>query len=117
MDSRNLVLKLAIQGIPPREIAEQVPLKLGTIHSYLWRARQGGMNIPKFKPPGRRTVGPRLEIPMHVADALKPHADQRRLTIQALTHALLEVIARDDMVDAVLDDQPKTTARKGANHV
>lgn len=54
---------------------------------------------------------------MHIFDALKPDAERRGLPVSSLAHALLEVIARDQMVDAVLDDQPKTKAQKGANHV
>lgn len=54
MDNRNAVLNLAIQGIPPREIAEQVPLTIGTIYGYLREARETGLDIPKFKTCGRR---------------------------------------------------------------
>ena len=36
--------------------------------------------------------------------ALRPHAARRATTVDQLIRDLIEIVARDDMVDAVLDD-------------
>ena len=51
----------------------------------------------------RRSAG-RLNVGLAVFDALFPHAQARGITVTELAERLLDVIAHDGMVDAVLDD-------------
>lgn len=41
----------------------------------------------------------------HTFDQLGPAADRRCITIEELANRLLEVIADDDLVDSILDDE------------
>jgi len=52
---------------------------------------------------GRRKV--RLALDHHVADALRPDADARGITVGDLSILLLSEIARANLVPAVLDDE------------
>ena len=59
--------------------------------------------------------GKRVSAPMQVRDvlpdtlrkALRPHAHKRGLSVASLSLRILDVIAKDSMVDAILDDMPR----------
>lgn len=54
----------------------------------------------------------RLSIPRTVIDALDPHAQRRGVPVAELVNRLLETIATESMVDAVLDDKPAPAHRQ-----
>ncbi|MFN4058187.1 MAG: hypothetical protein ACK4HW_08400 [Roseinatronobacter sp.] len=64
----------------------------------------------------RRGEFRRLTVSPDTLQALQRHACQRGLTPCELVERLLEAIAEDDMVDAVLDDQPEMKPRKEITH-
>lgn len=119
MDNRQKSIELALSGMPPREIVNIVNVAVDTVYQYLREARHEGIEFPPFKSPGRPVNGP-LSRPLHpVIAALKPHAELRRISVTTLAHRLLTTIARDDLVDAVLDDSlkgPTSNSAKGGRH-
>jgi len=49
------------------------------------------------------TVYPR--IPSPIATVLQPHAKRRGIPVATLVQRIIEAVANDDIVDAVLDDK------------
>ena len=52
----------------------------------------------------RSDVWSTILIEKDLLDKLKPHAQQRLITVNELSRRILEAVADDSMVDAVLDD-------------
>jgi DNA-binding transcriptional regulator LsrR (DeoR family) len=81
---------LADQGLSPDQIAARLGIPKRTVHDRLRYAR------------GLRTT----RIPADALPALKEHADARALSVAELASALLVAVAKDGLIDAVLDDRP-----------
>jgi hypothetical protein len=45
-------------------------------------------------------------LPIDTLDRLEPHAERRGVTINELVRRVCETVADENMVDAVLDDDP-----------
>ena len=93
-------------GKSNREIARDFGCRLGTVSTYITEARKRGASIPdkRINPNAETRMASLLLLPAQ-ANALKPYADKRGLTLPRLCHALIEEIARDpSLVDAILDD-------------
>ena len=98
--------ELALSGVSPEQIAERLGLKLSTIQTYVCEARALGMPAPpRFSRPYKQrwpqNIGPEARA------ALKPQAKARGMTIGQLAVALVEAVARDGLIQAVLDDGEK----------
>jgi len=98
------VVDMALEGTPPRVIADRLELAPEAVHYELRNARKQGVEIPPFRcgrsPKEFRT----LRIAPEAMRPLVAHADLRRIPTVKLAERLLECIAADDLVDAVLDD-------------
>jgi hypothetical protein len=60
--------------------------------------------------------GRRLNVGRAVIERLGPEAQARGITVTELAERLLDVIAHDEMVGAVLDDAPEMKSRKDCAH-
>ena len=105
-DSTADTVALAIEGLRPCEIAEMTGLTPNQVSCRLryWRAR--GEDIPCSKGGPWR---PRRRIcAMGVADDLRglliPHAERRGLSIGELCRNILDIAAREGLIDSILDD-------------
>lgn len=116
MRKQDHAVEMARQGVPPRQIASRLSLRAGTVRSYISKARRAGEDIPLF-PTGRPdtcTCGHSLAIEQEFMARLAPHAHSRGMTVRVLARLLLEQIARDGLVEAVLDDAT-THTNEGSN--
>ena len=98
--------ELGRQGLSNQAIGERLGLKLSTIQTYMCEARALGMPAP---PRGSRSYQQRWQqhIGPEARAALKSQAKARGMTIGQLATALVEAIARDGLIEAVLDDGDK----------
>lgn len=98
---RDQVVTLAKQGYRPRQIFDLVPeaSNLTQIYKLLRQARRTDETIPQFAA-GRLPDA----LPPELLGAFVPYAEQRRVTATELAVALLTVIVRDGLVDAIMDD-------------
>lgn len=98
------VVAMALQHTPPRVIADRLELDPEAVHYELRKARTNGVEIPPFRcgrsPREFRT----LRLAPVCMRPLVAHAQARRMPTVKLAERLLERIAADDLVDAVLDD-------------
>lgn len=122
MSRRDQAIEMAKRGIPPRLIAPRLiaprlSIGLATVRSYIAKARQAGEDIPRFRSPGRplaKVSVLSLQLNIETCPRLAPHAHARGLTVRILAQRLLEQIARDGLVEAVLDDAT-THTNEGSN--
>lgn len=80
---------LARQGLGETEIARRLDVKVKTVSTVLYRVQQRGMT---------------LRLPHDAADGLATSAEARGVTLEDLACRVLEAVARDGLLDAVLDD-------------
>jgi hypothetical protein len=110
LEARNAaIVALALQGVPPRQIEQQIFASVGTIYVVLTAARKRGIAVPLFKKAADPAPAgtPRLvqvDIPRRCVAALARHAEARGISPFALARRIVEVVADVDLVDAVLDD-------------
>lgn len=102
---REDVIQRAMEGIPPRQIADELGMEANQVSCILWYERRKGRDIPH----ANRGPWPRQKrIVLHGVQALREglfdHAEARCLTIEELTTRLIETLIRDDLINAVLDD-------------
>ena len=50
-------------------------------------------------------IGRTVLFPIDVLDRLKPYAERRRVTVNELARRIVETVADEGMIDAVLDDE------------
>lgn len=104
MQTRDRVVKLAKDGVPPKQIAEVLHLRAASVHYHLREARSTGEEIPHFK----RGTGTgkvfRIELPLELRDRLADHARRRKASPERLAARLVRTVLADGLVDAVLDD-------------
>lgn len=105
MTTLERVIYHAKAGRMPIEIAALTGLERKSVHNYLCKARSLGHDIPRFKKGEivRRTSSVRVS---HLTlGGLCAAASRRGLTERALATNLLEIIIRDGLADAILDDE------------
>ncbi len=98
------VVGLRAQGVPTREIARKLGIAIKTV-SALERsgARKAGVRVAE--PRGLTTEGGQaVVVSLDALRALRPHAAKRNLSVNALVRRLIDTVADEGMVDAVLDD-------------
>jgi hypothetical protein len=105
MYESELLVSLAMRKYAPREIAAQMGLNGRNVHEQLNAARNRGADIPPFEPGLWTRNRPMVPIDLDVWRALAPHAQLRGLTPNELATLVLETVVREDLVDAVLDDE------------
>ncbi|MFB9148730.1 hypothetical protein [Roseovarius ramblicola] len=101
------ISELAKQAVPARVIAERIGVKPQKVHSVLHRLRRHGAEFPRIRPGrGRGPQEVRLtRLSAEVRAALEPYAAARGVTVKELAVAILDVVTRDGLVGAVLDDR------------
>lgn len=102
------VLVLAQKGHPPREIADALGMKVPTASWYLQNLRKAGHPVPFFRqgrPPQVAVETSILSIPSSVLSGLQPDASRRGMEVGPFVCRLLDAIASDGLVDAILDDK------------
>ncbi|HAW49187.1 MAG TPA: hypothetical protein DCX34_18470 [Roseovarius sp.] len=103
------VLRLAKARVRPGHIAKELGVTRQRVYMRIGWLRRNGEDIPEF-PRGplhrTKTREPRLSrLPGDVKHRLAEIAEARGQSIGQFATRLLTVIARDDLVDAILDDQ------------
>lgn len=101
------VRRAAAQGIGAAFIARELGVTPNRVHAVLARLRRNGEVFPRVRPgPALRLQGLRLSTLDGVTRrAFEPHAAAREVSIRQLVHLILRTVARDDLVDAILDDK------------
>ncbi len=104
----DIVIAMAIDGHPPRVIAAETGLAVGSVRAYLHRARRDGLPVPRFTA-ARVDGSVCLTLPDDVAVRLRAKARARRIGLPSMARAILIAVARPDdagrdMIDAVLSD-------------
>jgi len=92
------VIMLRNQRYTTSQIADRIGIEKKTVIALEHSA--GRQRQPRQSEQMGRTV----VFPTDILDALKPHAERRSLSVNALARLIVETVADDDMVDAVLDD-------------
>lgn len=103
----DIVIDLALQRVPPRVIAHRLNLPREKVYTVLQSARRNGLELPRFScKAGNLSPGPTRTVLTETTtlDALVPHATKRGWSVNALCRLLLQAIADEQLVDAVLDD-------------
>jgi len=97
MPSREKVVELALRGIRPKAIAEQLGCEPTTVHALISAARRKGVVIPHFgkgvEPaitPPEAPVARNLVIPIRLFSLLQKRSEERSMTVQEYAQTLLE---------------------------
>jgi hypothetical protein len=105
------IVKLAMGGLPPSRIEERLFVSRGVICNTLLMARRRGKPVPRFTTAGRwrghedALPGPRaVTMTRETLDALAPATRRRGLTVAELVRLIVQTVAEDGLVAAVLDD-------------
>ena len=86
------------QGVPTREIARRLGVAVKTVSAL----EQSAARTRRIRP--AEEMGRTVVVPVDVLDALAPHAARRGLSVNALVRRIVETVADEGIVDAVLDD-------------
>lgn len=107
---------LAHPGMAPPAVAKACGVVIGTVYNARKRLREQGSDLPRLSKGGRPPkpaaawAGDAVEFKLLLAPqsvrALRREADARGEPVDGLMARLLDVIAADRMVAAVLDDAP-----------
>lgn len=92
------VVALRRQGLTTSAIAAKIGIKIATVAALEHSARRGRPSRPAEE------LGRTVLFPSDLLNELKPHADRRSVHVNALVRRLIECIADDDLVTAVLGD-------------
>ena len=84
------VVALRAQGLSAADVARRLGVSVDTVSAL-------------ERPPRRRGSRP-VRLPADVAKLLQKPADRRGLRVEQLALTIISTVARDGMVDAVLDD-------------
>ena len=107
-DAIKQIARWVRDGASPAEIAQRIGCTLGTLRV---RCSQLGISLKRHNP--RADVRrPRLQITLtdRCMDVLQQSALEKGLSSDALAQALLEVITKDHLCEAILDDAPAAEA-------
>ncbi|PKP66454.1 MAG: hypothetical protein CVT86_02940 [Alphaproteobacteria bacterium HGW-Alphaproteobacteria-8] len=101
------VITLAQQGVRASDIARRLGVTSGRIHTVLHFLRRHGAEFPRVKSgPSGDLQGARLtRLSGALRAALAPYAAARQMSVKALAVQILWIVARDRLVDAIIDDE------------
>lgn len=97
------VLSLLSEGLTTRDIAARLSISTATVSALAISARRARDDGRRQKRPSE-ALARTVVITTDVLSALRPHAAKRDITVNALVRRLIETIADEGMVDAILDD-------------
>lgn len=101
------VIALRSEGLSTREIAARIGIEPKTVTALeASGARRGGNQQPHPRREFRNVV----PIDPATLAGLRPHAARRRISVDLLIQQLLMILADDDLVDALLDDDGAAAA-------
>ncbi len=108
LSQRDMIVKLALAGMRPAEIVRRTGFPHSTVHARLYDARRTGIAIPDYraglpKPPPDRKV----RLPGDVVAVFARHDPEAPDGGHELIRRVLAVIARDGLIDAVIDTKGK----------
>jgi len=113
MANKSEIIRLALEGLPPREIAARTGATSNHCSAVISKARSTGTDITRFGPGRAATVNGRanraLVISADIARDLEPFADRRGVTVQEIVRRLVTAVVEDGIVDAILDDGEQAT--------
>lgn len=98
------IVAMALDNVPPREIATLFDIGPGVVSNILSLARKAGVEVPRF---GRGWRAPRsrhIVVSLGTLQELAPDARKRNTTTVSLARLIVETVAAEGLVDAVLDD-------------
>jgi Mn-dependent DtxR family transcriptional regulator len=107
-DSLDLVVaELALQSVRASEIARRIGVTPNRVYSVLHYLRRHGAELPRVKSgPSSAPQGARLpRLSGELRAALAPYAAARQMSVKALSVQILQIVARDGLVDAIIDDE------------
>lgn len=93
------VLGLRQDGFSTAAIAAKLGVKVSTIYALECSSQRPKRMLRETEAMGRTIV-----IPIDVLDELQPHAARRGIHVNKLVRLIVEQVADENMVDAVLDD-------------
>jgi len=98
-----LVISMAKNGEARDVIAQKSGLLTRQVNNVIADARRNGHDIPRprWKVADTR---PRVHVSHDALSRLQPCADARNMTARELAARLIDVIGREGLVDAILDD-------------
>ena len=105
---RARIVALAKDGAQRVDIAREIGCSRQTVYTVICAARQRGEAIPHGAA-GRDAQWdrrPRVFVDRALLDRLQPHADARAVPVRDLARLILTTVARDNLVNAILDDTP-----------
>ena len=108
------------RGINPDEIAARVGCTLGTLRVVCSKAKISLRKVRRGKRCPSSQIAPErthhatiaLNLPEMAIGKLRQEAGKRGLVVATLTSMLLEMIAQDNLYDAVLDEREAHTNRR-----
>jgi hypothetical protein len=95
------VLALREEGIAPSIIAQRLGIQVKSVSALICSAR-------RRRQPGEAKASPQptgLIVPLATRHDLRPHAARRNMSTDRLILELLDRVATDGLVDAILDDR------------
>lgn len=95
------VIALRANGLTTHAIADRIGIEPKTVTALeASAARRGG----DYKPHPRREFANAVPVDPQTLVTLRPHAARRGISVNLLIQQLLMILADDDLVDALLDD-------------
>ncbi|PIO98608.1 hypothetical protein [Pleomorphomonas carboxyditropha] len=96
------IAALRANGLSTAVIADRIGIEAKTVTALEASATRA--KRPSQLPITVPSLGRSVLVPFQDYAALRPHAARRAVTVDQLIRDIVEIVARDDMVDAVLDD-------------
>lgn len=96
------IAALRAKGLSTVVIADRVGIEPKTVTAL--EASAARAKRPSRQPITVPSLGRSVLVPFQDYSALRPHAARRSITVDQLIRDIIEMVARDEMVDAVLDD-------------
>ncbi|WP_297773073.1 helix-turn-helix domain-containing protein [uncultured Roseovarius sp.] len=100
------VIPLAREGVPASDIARRLGVTPNRIHAVLARLRRQGAEFPPVRlgAPCRKQGARLTRLNSDLREGLEPHAIARGMSVKEMALRLLDIVIRDGLVDAILDD-------------
>lgn len=94
------VLALRAKGIHQRDIG----VRIGISHSTVAALEASAKRTFRHKRPAE-VNGRTVVFPIDILEALRPHAEKRNTTPNALARMIVDTVVDEGIIDAVLDDE------------